>query len=101
MREMSSYLSGQSPDRECVSITGCLTRPPGKITSLFPSSMRCLNGGQNTHTFATSMDTLVIIRFLSTLMTRARLPSPAPMVHLHIGECHLVYAMHQFHSKGA
>ena len=30
MREMSSYLSGQSLDGECVSITGCSTRPPGK-----------------------------------------------------------------------
>ena len=28
MREMSSYLSGQSQDGECVSITGCSTRPP-------------------------------------------------------------------------
>ena len=34
---------------------------------------------QNTHTFATSMDTLVIIKFTSTLMTRVRLHSPAPM----------------------
>ena len=41
--------------------------------------MRCLNDWQNTHTFATSMDTLFIIKFLSILMSRVRLPSPVPM----------------------
>ena len=81
MRGTSSYLNGQWLDGECVSITGCSTRPPGKITSLCPSSMRCLNGWQSTHTFATSMDTLVIIKFQSILMTRVRLPSLAPMGH--------------------
>ena len=96
-----SYLSGQSPAREYVSITRCSTKLPGKITSLCPSSMRCLNGWQSTHTFATSMDTLVIIKFQSILMTRVRLPSPAPMEHSPIGECRLVFAMHRLSFKGA
>src|SRR6185436_9535528 len=101
MRETGSYLSGQSLDGECVSITGCSTRPPGKITSLYPSSMRYLNGWQSTHTFATSMGTLVIIKFQSILKTRVRLPSPAPMEHSPIDKCRLVFAMHQLPFKGA
>ena len=56
---------------------------------------------QNTHIFATSMDTLVIIKFQSILMTRVRLPSPAPMEHSLIGECRLVFAMHRLPFKGA
>ena len=38
---------------------------------------------------------------ISIPMTRARLPSLAPTVRSPIGECLLVYAMHQCHSKGA
>src|SRR6185437_8792138 len=47
----------------CISITGCSTRPPGKITSLSPSLTRCLNGWQDILSFPTSTDILVTIKF--------------------------------------
>ena len=59
-----------------------------------PSLTKCLNGWPSIPISATSMAILVIIRSLSILMTRIRLPSPARMAHLHIGECPLVFATH-------
>jgi hypothetical protein len=79
-------------------VTGCLTRLPGKIS---PSLMRCLNGWPSIPSSATSMDILVIIKFLFIRMTRIRLPSPTRTTRSPTGECHLVYATHPLLFRGA
>jgi hypothetical protein len=42
-----------------------------------------------------------IIKFLSTLTTKVRPTSHAPMGHMHTYKCLLIYAMPLFLSKGA
>ena len=69
-----------------------LTRKQRKITSHYPSSMRCWNGLQSILSFVSLMGILAIIKSRSILMTKAKLLLLVPMEHMLIAECVSDYA---------
>ena len=63
----------QLQDDGCALITKNLTRQQRKITSCYPSSMRCWNGLQSILSFVSLMGIMAIIKSRSILMTKAKL----------------------------
>ena len=66
-----------------------------------PSSMRCWNDWRNTPIFVSSMGILVITKFPSIPMIKAKLRSHVHIERMHTEECRSGCAMHPPHSKDA
>ena len=101
MLRTSLSLSVPSRDGECVLIIENLTRQQKRIISHCPSSLRCWNDWRNTPISVSSMGILVITKFPSIRMIKAKLHSDAHMERMHTEECRSGCAMHPPHSKDA
>ena len=75
--------------------------PLGKITFPCLSLIKWLKNYLDMNTIVFLMVILDITKSLLHLKTKRKPYSHALMVHFHIGECLLVYAMHLLHSKDA
>jgi hypothetical protein len=98
---MNSFLNEPSLGGACALITENSTRLQRKITSRYPSLMKCWNGLQITLSIVSLMVILVIIKSQSTLMTKVRPPLHARMELMHTDECRSDCAMLQLPSNGA
>jgi hypothetical protein len=85
----------------CVLITKNLTRKQRKITSRYPSSMRCWNGLQSILSFVFLIGILVITKSRSIMMTKVKLLLLVPMELMLIVGCPSDCATLQLYSKGA
>src|SRR3954465_677863 len=73
---------------------------PGRTTTLYPLSIRCLRGCLKTPTFAILTGTLASLRFILTLPIKRRPLSLVLTVLMLIGVCLLVHAMHLLLFRG-
>ena len=100
-RTINSFLSELSLGGICALITVNLTRLQRKITSCYPSLMRCWNGLQNILSSVSLMGTPGIIKSQSTQMTKVRLLSHAHVELMHTDECRSGCAVLQLLSNDA
>jgi hypothetical protein len=97
----NSSLNELSLGGVCALIIENSIRLQRKITSCYPSLMKCWNGLQSTLSFVSLMVILGVIKSQSTLMTKVRPLLHARMELTHTDECRSGYAMPRLPSNGA